>query len=70
MVDPLLGARFWPAVRRFFLIRAGLDERILGGVKLPAPARVRVVPFAPDGNEVLDGEEASADTNRGCPNRP
>jgi hypothetical protein len=70
LIDPLMGARFWPAVREFFESRNGLDERIVAGVKLPAVARVRCVPFVPDGKEVLDGEEASADPGRGRANRP
>jgi hypothetical protein len=69
-IDPLMGARFWPAVQEFFESRNGLDERIVAGVKLPAIARVRCVPFVPDGKEVLDGEEASADPSRGRVDRP
>jgi hypothetical protein len=69
-LDPIFNARFWPSVLKFLLVRAGLDEGILTGVKSPALARVRVVPFAPDGKEVLDGEEASASLDSGRPNRP
>jgi hypothetical protein len=69
-LDPIFNARFWPSVLKFLLVRAGLDEGILVGVKSPALARVRVVPFAPDGKEVLDGEEASAGLDSGRPNRP
>jgi hypothetical protein len=63
-IDPLMGARFWPAVQKFFENRNGLDDGIPAGVKSPRASRVRFVPFAPDGREILDGEEAIAPERR------
>ena len=59
-IDPLMGGRFWPAVRRWFLDRHGLAMESSGNVSLPAKSRVRVVPFAPDGEADFDGEKAQA----------
>jgi len=59
-IDPLMGGRFWPAVRRWFLDRHGLAAQITAGAPLPAKSRVRVVPFAPDGEVDFDGEKAQA----------
>jgi hypothetical protein len=59
-IDPLMGGRFWPAVRQCFLDRHGLVGQLLGGEALPAKSRVRVVPFAPDGEVDFDGEKAQA----------
>ena len=59
-IDPLMGGRFWPAVRQWFLDRHGLVGQLLGGETLPAKSRVRIVPFAPDGEVDFDGEKAQA----------
>jgi hypothetical protein len=59
-IDPLMGGRFWPAVRQFFLDRHGLGAQAADGPLLPAKNRVRVVPFAPDGEADFDGEKAQA----------
>jgi hypothetical protein len=56
-IDPLMGGRFWPAVRQWFLDRHGLMGQLLGGETLPAKSRVRV---APDGEVDFDGEKAQA----------
>ena len=56
-IDPFMGGRFWLAVLMFFYARNALDGRMPAGVKSPLSARIRSVPFAPDGGEVLDGEE-------------
>jgi hypothetical protein len=57
-IDPLMGGRFWPAVRRWFLDRHGLATQLPGSVPLPTKSRVRVVPFVPDGEADFDGEKA------------
>jgi hypothetical protein len=59
-IDPLMGGRFWPAVRQWFLDRHGLMGQLLGSETLPAKSRVRIVPFAPDGEVDFDGEKAQA----------
>jgi hypothetical protein len=59
-IDPLMGGRFWPALRQWFLDRHGLAAQLLGGETLPAKSRVRVAPFAPDGEVDFDGEKAQA----------
>ena len=59
-IDTLMGGQFWPAVRHWFLDRHGLAAQLLGGETLPAKSRVRVVPFAPDGEVDFDGEKAQA----------
>jgi hypothetical protein len=59
-VDPLMGGRFWPAVKRWFFNRHGLDVESSGSVKLAAHKRIRIVPFAPDGEVDFDGEKADA----------
>lgn len=63
-IDPFMGGRFWLAVLMFFYGRNALDGRILTGFKSPATARIRSVPFAPDGREVLYGEEENAPDGR------
>jgi hypothetical protein len=59
-IDPLMGGRFWPAVRRWFLDRHGLTTESSGNASLPTKSRVRVVPFAPDGEADFDGEKAQS----------
>jgi hypothetical protein len=59
-IDPLMGGRFWPAVRQWFLDRHGLSAQLSGDAPLPGKSRVRVVPFAPDGEADFDGEKAQA----------
>jgi hypothetical protein len=59
-IDALMGGRFWPAVRQWFLDRHGLAAQLLGRETLPAKSRVRVVPFAPDGEADFNGEKAQA----------
>jgi hypothetical protein len=59
-IDSLMGGRFWSAVRQWFLDRHGLMGQLLGGEALPAKTRVRIVPFAPDGEVDFDGEKAQA----------
>src|SRR5215469_2291859 len=59
-VDPLMGGRFWPAVRQWFLDRHGVAARPSDGASLPAKGRVRLVPFAPDGEADFDGEKTQA----------
>jgi hypothetical protein len=58
-IDPLMGGRFWPAVRQWFLDRHGLTEQGRRA-NLPANRRVRMVPFATDGEADFDGEKAQA----------
>ena len=57
-IDPLMGGRFWPAVRQWFLDRHGLAEELTSSASLPARSRVRIVPFAPDGEVDFDGAQA------------
>jgi hypothetical protein len=59
-IDPLMGGRFWPAVRQWFLDRHGLAAELPSGASLPAGSRVRIVPFAPDREADFDGEKAQA----------
>jgi hypothetical protein len=59
-IDPLMGGRFWPAVHQFFLDRHGVTAQPSHGAPLPAKSRVRLVPFAPDGEPDFDGEKAQA----------
>jgi hypothetical protein len=59
-IDPLMGGRFWPAVRQWFLDRHGLSTELPSSASSPARSRVRIVPFAPDGEADFDGEKASA----------
>jgi hypothetical protein len=63
-IDPLMGGRFWPAVERWFLNRHGLDAEQSLEVTMAAKRRVRVVPFAPDGETDYDGEKAQAARTR------
>jgi hypothetical protein len=58
-IDPLMGGRFWPAVQQFFLDRHGVAAQPSHGAPLPA-CRVRLVPFAPDGEPDFDGEKTQA----------
>ena len=57
-IDAFMGGRFWPAVRQWFLDRHGLT--VTSSASLPARSRVRIVPFAPDGEVDFDGEKAQA----------
>src|SRR6516164_11446311 len=57
-IDPLMGGRFWPAVRQWFLDRHGLAEELTSSASSPPGSRVRIVPFAPDGEADIDGETA------------
>jgi len=59
-IDPLMGGRFWPAVRQWFLDRHGLAAELPSSASSPARSQVRIVPFAPDGEADFDGEKASA----------
>ena len=59
-IDRLMGGRFWPAVHQWFLDRHGLAAELPSGASLPARSRVRIVPFAPDGEADFDGEKAQA----------
>jgi hypothetical protein len=59
-IDALMGGRFWPAVRQWFLDRHGLAAELTSSASLPARSRVRMVPFAPDGEVDFDGEKAQA----------
>jgi hypothetical protein len=59
-IDPLMGGRFWPAVRRWFFSRHGLDVDSSSDAIMTAKSRIRVVPFAPDGEADFDGEKAQA----------
>jgi hypothetical protein len=55
-IDPLMGGRSWAAVERFFASREGLDHATRPESNSPN-ARVRYVPFAPDGGERLYAQE-------------
>jgi hypothetical protein len=59
-IDPLMGGRFWPAVRQWFLHRHGLARELPGSASSPTKSRVRVVPFPPDGEADFDSEKAQA----------
>jgi hypothetical protein len=59
-LDPLMGGRFWPAVKNWFMSRHGLSLNSNAGATIPANARIRLVPFAPDGKADFDGEKAEA----------
>jgi hypothetical protein len=59
-IDPLMGGRLWPAVRQWFLERHGLGAQSLNNEAMPTKGRVRIVPFAPDGEADFDGEKAQA----------
>lgn len=45
--DPLMGARFWPAVVAFFQVRYGIGD-------VNAPGSVMMIPGPPDGEEHWD----------------
>ena len=59
-IDPLMGGRFWPAVKSWFLGRHGVAPNADGAAIIPAHRRIRLVPFAPDGEADFDGEKAEA----------
>jgi hypothetical protein len=59
-IDPLMGGRFWPAMKRWFLGRHGLAPNPDAAATIPAHRRIRLVPFAPDGEADFDGEKAQA----------
>jgi hypothetical protein len=59
-IDPLMGGRFWPAVKKWFFIRHGIDAESPTGATIAAKSRVRIVPFAPDGEADFDGEKAKS----------
>ena len=59
-IDPLMGGRFWPAVKTWFLRRHGVEADSQSNATMLANRRVRVVPFAPDGEADFDGEKAQA----------
>jgi hypothetical protein len=50
-VDTEMGGRFWPAVVAYFRTRHGMHVDGLPPPTASAHSRIRVVPFAPDGNE-------------------
>jgi hypothetical protein len=68
-IDPLMGGRFWPAVVRWFHERHGIDVASPVGA-IMAKSRVRVVPFAPDGETDFDGEKTQAARNQRRDRRP
>src|SRR5271163_2971089 len=68
-IDPLMGGRFWPAVVRWFHERHGLDVESPAGA-IMGKRRVRVVPFAPDGEADYDGEKTQAARNQRRDRRP
>ena len=59
-IDPLMGGRFWPAVKKWFIDRHKLDADASTGATIGARSRIRVVPFAADGEADFDGEKAQA----------
>lgn len=59
-IDPFYGGRFWPAVQKFLYVDAGLDADADGEATIPASGRIRVLPFAPDGESDFDGEKEKA----------
>jgi hypothetical protein len=59
-IDSLMVCRFWPAVHQFFLDRHGVAAQPADSAPSPAKGRVRLVPFAPDGEADFDGEKAHA----------
>src|SRR5215471_16802069 len=59
-IDPLMGGRFWPAVKTWFFSRHGLDQAAGTSVTIPTKGRIKVVPFAQDGEADFDGEKAEA----------
>lgn len=66
-VDELMGGRFWPAVVEYFKTRHGiaLPPAVDGGSNSQTiNARVRVVPFKPDGKENFDGPETQRPAGR------
>jgi hypothetical protein len=67
-IDPLMGGRFWPAVKVWFLRRHGLDTS--AKATMPTHQRIRAVPFAPDGEADFDGEKAQAARRQRRDRRP
>jgi hypothetical protein len=61
-IDPQYGGRYWPAVLRFYNVRNGLDAAT--NTAIDTRQRVRVVPFAPDGEETFDAEKAASVRHR------
>ncbi|WP_457492084.1 hypothetical protein [Tardiphaga sp. P5_C7] len=65
-VDELMGGRFWPAVVEYFKTRHGiaLPPAVDGVSNSKSSARVRLVPFKPDGKESFDGPETQRPDGR------
>ena len=59
-IDPLMGGRFWPAVKTWFLRRHSVEHDRQSNATMLANRRIRVVPFATDGEADFDGEKAEA----------
>jgi hypothetical protein len=59
-IDPLMGGRFWPAVKKWFLDRHHLDVQSSASATIGAKSRIRIVPFAADGEADFDAEKAQA----------
>jgi hypothetical protein len=59
-IDPIMGGRSWRAVRQFFAARDGIEPAGTS-VQLSTSRRVRCVPFVPDGAELSDAPEETAD---------
>ena len=61
-IDPIMGARYWPAVRAYSDARYGVREagrlpdgdRVRGGVRIRAGKGIIVIPGPPDGEENWD----------------
>lgn len=69
-INPLMGGRYWPKVKLYFDQRAGLrppDPAISPALNKRLAGRIRIVPFAPDGEETFDAEKEAARRRRRRP---
>lgn len=64
-IDAVRGGRYWPAVKRFYDLINGLDERApAAGPSTLSNVRVRIIDTAPDGHEDFHAEKDAALRNR------
>lgn len=61
-VDPLMGGRCWAKVEKFFAREEGLDAPL--APDSPAPSRIRIRDFAPDGQDNPDAANPQAPHDR------
>jgi hypothetical protein len=60
LVDPIIGARFWPAVQKFFEARHGLDGGLATHKPVPAQMPIKIALHSPQLRTQIDAPNAAS----------